>query len=253
MVHFVGAGCGAEDLITLRGARLLKEADVVIYTGSLVNPALLKRAKRGCIVYDSSGMTLEQVVTVMTEASWSNMEIVRLHTGEPSLYGAIREQMDELDRRGIKYDVTPGVSAFGGAAAALCAEYTLPGVSQSLIITRTAGRTGVPERESIASFAAHRASMAIYLSAGLTGKLQSELTAGGYPPETPAAIVYKASWPEEAVYRCTISTLHKTAEENNIKNTALIMVGDFLGADYSRSKLYDPEFETAFRKREDGR
>ncbi len=251
MVHFVGAGCGAEDLITLRGARLIKEADVIIYAGSLVNPALLKSAKRGCRIYNSAEMTLEQVIAVMTEAEQGGLNTVRLHTGDPSLYGAVREQMDALRAKGISCDITPGVSAFSGAAAALEAEYTLPEVSQSLIITRAAGRTAVPERESIASFAAHGASMAIYLSAGLTEKLQSELTEGGYPPETPAAIVYKASWPEEKVFRCTVSTIDKTAKQNDIKNTALIVVGDFLGAGYERSKLYDPGFETAFRKRKD--
>lgn len=251
MVHFVGAGCGAEDLITLRGANQIEQADVIIYAGSLVNPALLKRAKSGCRVYNSAEMTLEEVLNVIYDAEKSGLDTVRLHTGDPSLYGAIREQIDALKENGISYDITPGVSAFSGAAAALEAEYTLPDVSQSLIITRAAGRTPVPERESIASFAAHKASMAIYLSAGLTRKLQTELIEGGYAADTPAAIVYKASWPEEKVFRCTVSTIDETAKQNGIKNTALIVVGDFLGEEYQRSKLYDPDFETAFRKRKD--
>ena len=251
MVHFVGAGCGAEDLITLRGAKLIEQADVIIYAGSLVNAALLKRAKQNCRIYNSAEMTLEEVIKVIFEAEHDELDTVRLHTGDPSLYGVIREQIDILKANGISYDITPGVSAFSGAAAALEAEYTLPEVSQSLIITRAAGRTAVPESESIASFAAHGASMAIYLSAGLTQKLQAELISGGYSPDTPAAIVYKASWPEQKVFRCTVSTIDKTARENGIKNTALIVVGRFLGGEYERSKLYDPDFETAFRKRKD--
>lgn len=251
MVSFVGAGSGAADLITLRGARLIERADVIIYAGSLVNPALLQTAKPGCTVYDSAEMTLEEVMAVMLSAAAQQQDIVRLHTGDPCLYGAIREQMDSLDAAGIPYDYVPGVSSFCGAAAALKAEYTLPDVSQSVIITRMAGRTPVPPRESIVSFAAHGATMVIFLSAGLTEMLEQELLSGGYAPDTPAAIVYKATWPEERVLRCTVGTLHETAKENSITHTALITVGDFLGDDYARSKLYDPAFTTAFRKGED--
>lgn len=250
MVSFVGAGSGAADLITLRGARLLECADVIIYAGSLVNPGLLQLAKPGCAVYNSAQMTLEEVMTVMLTAAAQQKQVVRLHTGDPCLYGAIREQMDRLDEAGVPYDYVPGVSSFCGAAAALKAEYTLPEVSQSVIITRMAGRTPVPTRESIASFAAHGTTMVIFLSAGLTESLQRELLSGGYSPETPAAIVFKATWPEEKVLRCTVGTLHATAQENNITHTALITVGGFLGADYARSKLYDPAFTTAFRKGE---
>ncbi len=250
MVSFVGAGSGAADLITLRGARLIERADVIIYAGSLVNPELLQMARPGCVVHNSAQMTLEQVMAVMLSAAAQQKSVVRLHTGDPCLYGAIREQMDQLDAAGIPYDYVPGVSSFCGAAAALKAEYTLPGVSQSVIITRMAGKTPVPPRESIASFAAHGATMVIFLSAGLTEALERELVVGGYSPDTPAAIIYKATWPQEQVLHCTVGTLHDTAQKNHITHTALITVGGFLGADYARSKLYDPAFTTAFRKGE---
>ncbi len=248
MVHFIGAGPGAADLITVRGARLLGEADVIIYAGSLVNPALLENRKEGCAVYDSASMTLEEVIAVMRDAEAKGGVTVRLHTGDPSLYGAIREQMDQLDALGISYDVTPGVSSFSGAAAVLNAEYTLPEVSQSVIITRMAGRTPVPERERLRALAAHGCTMVLFLSTGLLEQVEEELTAGGYSPDTPAAIVYKATWPEERVYRCTVSTLAKTARENGVTKTALITVGNFLGDDYERSKLYDPAFTHEFRE-----
>ena len=248
MIHFVGAGCGAADLITLRGKALLERADVIIYAGSLVNPALLDYRKESCRVYDSARMTLEEVPAVMYEAEAAGRDTVRLHTGDPCLYGAIREQMDELDKRGIAYDYCPGVSAFSGAAAALKMEYTLPGISQSVVITRMAGRTPVPERESVRSFAAHGATMVLFLSAGLAEQTQAELLAGGYGEDTPAAIVYKASWPEEKVLRCTVGTLAACAAENHITKTALLLVGDFLGNLRERSKLYDPGFTTGYRK-----
>ena len=250
MVHFIGAGPGAADLITLRGAKLLGEADVIIYAGSLVNPALLDYKKAGCAVYDSASMTLEQVLAVMEQAEGAGKTTVRLHTGDPSLYGAIREQMDALDRLGIPYDVTPGVSSFSGAAAALNAEYTLPEVSQSVIITRMAGRTPVPERERLRALAAHGCTMVLFLSTGLLEEVEEELAAGGYAPDTPAAIVYKATWPEERVYRCTVSTLAETARKNGVTKTALITVGHFLGDDYERSKLYDPAFTHGCREAE---
>ena len=250
MVHFVGAGSGAPDLITLRGARLLSQADVIIYAGSLVNPELLEGKKPGCVVYDSSALTLEQVLSVMEQTGREGKELVRLHTGDPSLYGAIREQMDALDARGISYDVTPGVSAFSGAAAALRAEYTLPGVSQTVIITRAEGRTPVPPRERLVELAKHRATMVLFLSTGLLKKVEEDLQAGGYPADTPAAIVYKATWPEEQVFRCTVSTLAETAQKHQITKTAIITVGDFLGDQYERSQLYHPQFSHGFRQGE---
>lgn len=249
MIHFIGAGPGAADLITVRGAKLLGEADCIIYAGSLVNPALLEYKKADCAVYDSAGMTMEAVIAVMSENEAAGKTTVRLHTGDPSLYGAIREQMDELDRLGLRYDVTPGVSSFSGAAAALQAEYTLPQVSQSVIITRMAGRTPVPEGETLNKMASHGCTMVLFLSTGLLEDVQRELLAGGaYTPETPAAIVYKATWPEERVYRCTVGTLAETAEKNNVTKTALITVGGFLGTEYERSKLYDPTFTHGYRR-----
>lgn len=252
MVHFVGAGPGAVDLITLRGAELLKTADVVIYAGSLVNPALLQYAGEGCEVHDSARMTLDEVLAVMERAEAAGKTTVRLHTGDPSLYGALREQMDALRERGIAFDVTPGVSSLCAAAASLEAEYTLPGVSQSLIVTRLAGRTGVPERERLSALARHGASTAIFLSAGMLERVRSELLAGGYRAETPAALVYKASWPDEKTVRCTVGTLAEAGERAGIHRTALVLAGDFLDAPYEKSKLYDASFTTGFREgRED--
>ena len=248
MIHFIGAGPGAADLITVRGARLLGEADVIIYAGSLVNPALLDYKKEGCAVYDSASMTLEAVIAVMREAEAKGWDTVRLHTGDPSLYGAIREQMDALDGLGLPYDVTPGVSSFSGAAAALEAEYTLPDVSQSVIITRMAGRTPVPEGEKLSKLAGHGCTMVLFLSTGLLEEVERELMEGGYASDTPAAIVYKATWPEQAVYRCTVSTLAATAREHRVTKTALITVGGFLGDKYDRSKLYDPAFTHGYRE-----
>ena len=247
-IHFVGAGSGAKDLITVRGAELLKEADVVIYAGSLVNPELLEYSPNAEI-HNSALMTLEEVLEVMKNAVSDNKSVVRLHTGDPSVYGAIREQMDSLDELGIQYDMCPGVTACMGAAASLNLEYTLPGVSQSLIITRMAGKTDVPELESIESFAAHKASMAIYLSVSMIDELVRKLVSGGYEPTTPAAIVYKATWPEEEKYICTIETLAKTAKEHNITKTAVILVGDVLGTvTYEKSKLYSADFSTEYRE-----
>ena len=249
MVHFVGAGPGAPDLITLRGKELLEKTDCIIYAGSLVNPALLDYAKEDCKVYNSAEMTLEQVIDVMKEMEADGKDTVRIHTGDMSLYGAIREQMDTLDELGIKYDDTPGVSSFSGAASALCAEYTLPDVSQSVIITREAGRTPVPERESITSFAKHGSTMVIFLSSTMMDNVQKDLLAGGeYTEDTPAAIVYKATWPDQKVFRCTVGTIAETAERENIHKMALILVGGFLGDEYDRSKLYHPGFTTEFRK-----
>lgn len=248
MISIVGAGSGAADLITVRGARLLGQADVIVYAGSLVNPQLLSYAKEGCEIHNSAKMTLEEVVDVMAKAHFLGQNVVRLHTGDPSIYGAIREQMDALRQKNIPFEVVPGVSSFCGAAAALQAEYTLPGVSQTVIITRAAGRTPVPEKENIRSLAAHRATMAIFLSVGLLPQLTEDLVEGGYPPETPAAIVYKATWPDEKVCICQVSTLAETAQKEGINKTALILVGDFLGQQYDRSLLYHPNFTTGFRE-----
>ena len=255
MVYFVGAGTGAVDLITVRGMRLLEQADVIIYAGSLVNPELLQYANKDCEIHDSAKMTLEEVLMVMQKAEVDGKLTVRLHTGEPSIYGAVREQMDELDRLGISYESCPGVSACFGAAASLNLEYTLPGISQSLIITRMEGRTKVPEKESIESFAAHQSSMAIYLSTGMLKELSERLVAGGYRKETPAALVYKATWPEEEAYICTIETLYDTAKAHGITKTALVLVGDVIThQNYKKSRLYAADFSTEFRQaKETGR
>lgn len=248
MIHFVGAGPGAPDLITLRGARLLEEAGMIIYAGSLVNPELLKRAKPDCIIFDSASMTLDEVIEKLREAHEAGLDAVRLHTGDPSIYGAIREQMDRLSALEIPFDITPGVSSFCAAAAAVGAEYTLPSVSQTVIISRMEGRTPVPEREKIRLLASHGASMVLFLSSGLLEGLSAELMAGGYAPDTHAAIVYKASWPEQKVIRTTVGGIAGAAKEAGISNTALILVGEFLGDEYELSKLYDKNFSHGFRK-----
>ena len=248
-VWFVGAGCGAPDLITVRGMNLLKAADMVIYAGSLVNPELLRYTREGCEIFDSAYMDLEEVLDKFREGAEKGLTMVRLHTGDPSVYGAIKEQMDALDDMGIPYESCPGVSACFGAAASLDLEYTLPGISQSLIITRMAGRTGVPEKESIESFASHDSTMAIYLSAGSLGELSGRLIAGGYSPDTPAALVYKATWPDEKKFICTVSELERVASENGIRKTAIVLVGRAIASNnYEKSKLYDRTFTTEFRE-----
>lgn len=252
MVHFVGAGPGACDLITVRGMNYLKEADVVIYAGSLVNPELLSYCKSECEIHNSAKMTLDEVIDVIKIAEGKGLVTVRLHTGEPSIYGAIREQMDKLYALGIEFDSCPGVSACFGAASSINLEYTLPDISQSLIITRMEGKTAVPEKESIESFAAHNASMAIYLSAGMLGELARRLISGGYKESTPCALIYKATWPEEEKYICTLAELEAVAKEHNITKTAIVLVGDVIGtSNYTLSRLYAPDFETEYRKKKD--
>ncbi len=249
MIYFVGAGCGAADLITVRGMKLLQQADVIVYAGSLINTEILRYAKRKCEIYDSSTMTLEEVMVVMITAARKNKLVVRLHTGEPSIYGAIQEQMSILEANDVPYESCPGVSACFGAAASLNLEYTLPDVSQTLIITRMAGRTSVPDKESIERLAAHNASMAIYLSSGMMSELSRALFNGGYSKDTPAAIVYKATWREEEKYICTVGTLAETAAAHGITNLAVVLVGDVISkSGYARSKLYSPDFETGYRK-----
>ena len=249
MVHFVGAGSGAPDLITLRGKKFLEEADVVIYAGSLVNPQLLEYTKENCEIYNSAKMTLEEVLDVIFAAEEKGLTTVRLHTGDPSLYGAIREQMDVLEEKNIAFDYCPGVSSFCGAASALNLEYTLPDVSQSVIITRMEGRTPVPEKESIQSFAAHQATMVVFLSTGMLEELSRRLIEGGYTADTPAAIVYKATWKDQKTFVCTVGTLAQTARENNITKTALMIIGDVVAhSHYDRSELYNPAFTTEFRE-----
>ena len=247
MIYFIGAGPGAADLITVKGRDLLAQADLLIYAGSLVNPALLQYARPDCVIMNSATMTLEEVVGAMIPAAQAGKLVVRLHTGDPSIYGAHREQMDLLRAQNIAFEIVPGVSSFCAAAAALEAEYTLPEISQSVIITRMEGRTPVPTKQQIADYAQHGATMVIFLSSGMLQKLSSELVKGGYQENTPAAIVYKASWPDQKVCRCTVGTLAATAEQNSISNLALICVGGFLGNEYQRSELYNPTFTHKFR------
>ena len=243
MIYFIGAGPGAVDLITVKGKELLEKADLIIYAGSLVNPPeLLKYAKPDCVIMDSAKMTLEEVIAAMVPAAQSGKLVVRLHTGDPSIYGAHREQIDLLRSYGLDYEIVPGVSSFCAAAAALKAEYTLPNVSQSVIITRMEGRTPVPSKQKIA-----------FLSSSMLEKLQKELIAGGYKEDTPAAIVYKASWPDEKVCRCTVGTIAETAAKYNITKTALITVGYFLGSEYDRSELYNPTFAHGYREADPGK
>ncbi len=248
MIYFIGAGPGAADLITVKGKELLEKADLIIYAGSLVNPELLKYAKTGCVIMDSAKMTLEEVIAAMVPAAQQGKMVVRLHTGDPSLYGAYREQMDLLRSYNLEFDVVPGVSSFCAAAACLNAEYTLPNISQSVIITRMEGRTPVPSKQKISDYAAHNATMVIFLSSGMLDKLQKELIKGGYDPKTPAAIVYKATWPDEKIIRCTVDTLADSAAKHKITKTALIAVGNFLGNEYDRSELYNPAFTHGYRK-----
>ena len=248
-VHFVGAGPGAPDLITLRGKELIGRSDVIIYAGSLVNPALLDWAKPGAEIHNSAFMTLDEVIEVMKEAHSVNKETVRLHTGDTSLYGAIREQIDRLNELNIPWDICPGVSSFCAAAAALGAEYTLPGISQTVIITRAEGKTPVPDKEKLSSLAAHGATMVLFLSANMLDKVSKELISGGYLPETPAAIVYKASWPEERVLRGTVGDLASLGEIEKIEKTAIVVIGNIIGdEDYELSRLYAPDFSTGFRE-----
>ena len=251
-LYFIGAGPGDPELITVKGQRLIAEADVIIYAGSLVNPEILKYGRKDAEIYNSATMNLDEVLKVEIEALRAGKMVARVHTGDPAIYGAIQEQMDGLRAAGIKEDqfcVVPGVSSFLATAAALKQEYTLPSISQTVIITRMEGRTPVPPKESIQSFAAHQATMVVFLSTGMLEELSRRLIEGGYTADTPAAIVYKATWEDEKKFVCTVGTLAQTAKENHITKTALMIIGDCVNAaHYDRSKLYDPGFTTEFRE-----
>lgn len=248
MISFVGAGPGDSDLITVKGLKLLNAADVIIYAGSLVSKDILSRIKEGAKVFDSAKMTLEEVIEEFTKAEEAGLNTVRLHTGDPSIYGAIKEQIDTLDLLGYKYEVIPGVTSATAACARIAKEFTLPEVSQTFIITRMEGRTKVPETEKLAELAKHKTSMAIYLSASLTEKVQAALLEGYEDPNTPVVIAYKATWADEKIIYTNIANLVKDAKEHNITKHALILVGNFINAHYERSKLYDPSFSTEYRK-----
>lgn len=251
-VSFVGAGPGATDLITIRGARLLRHADVVIFAGSLVDRKLVRLYAAGAEVHDSAGMTLSEVMAVMVDAFESGRSVVRLHTGDPSIYGAIQEQMEALDRLNIEYQVVPGVTSAFAAAAALKQELTLPELSQTVIITRIEGRTPVPEREQLHAIAAIGATMVIYLSVGMIEKVVEQLLQGAYTPATPAAVVCRASWDDEQTIQCTLSDLAEEVLQAGIDRQALIIVGDVLAARReglkAKSLLYDGGFSHGFRE-----
>ena len=247
-VYIVGAGAGDPELITVKGQKLLQKADVIIYAGSLVNPALLDFAKEGAEIHDSASMTLPEVIETIEKAVAKDLMVVRLHTGDPSIYGAIQEQMDALKKKGIDFEVVPGVSSFLATAAALKQEYTLPGISQTVIITRNEGRTPVPEREKLRSLAAHQATMCIFLSITMLEDVVKELIEGGYAPSTPIAIVQRASWPEQKIVRATLETIVEEIADKGIDRTAMIVVSRCLGADYELSRLYAPEFSHMFRE-----
>ncbi len=248
MISFIGAGPGDPELLTLKGKRLIDDADVIIYAGSLVNPEVLAGHKEGAKIYNSALMDLDEVIDVMEAAEKEGKKCVRVHTGDPAIYGAHREQMDRLDKLGIKYEVIPGVSSFLGTAAVLNKEYTLPGKSQTVILTRMEGRTPMPEREKLVDLAKHHASMVIFLSVGFMDELTKQLLEGGYEPTTPVAVVYKATWPDQKIVIGTVADIAQKVREAGIKKTALTVVGDFLGDEYDLSKLYDKHFTTEFRQ-----
>jgi precorrin-4/cobalt-precorrin-4 C11-methyltransferase len=242
-VVFVGAGPGDPELITVRGRRLIREADAVCYAGSLVPEALAREAKPGAVVADSSSMTLEQTHQLLADTVRAGGLAVRLHTGDPSLYGAVREQAVLLDREGIEYEIVPGVTAAFAAAAAAKASFTTPGATQSLTLTRAAGRTPVPERESLEAYAAHGAGLAVYLSAGDPQQVQDELLRGGYPPDTPVAAAHRVGWPGEQVLRIRMDELAETAREHGMRRqTVFLILPGEAAPEQARSKLYDPGF-----------
>lgn len=248
MISFVGAGPGDVDLITIKGRKLLEEADVVIYAGSLVSKEHLRFCRENCILHDSASMTLEDVIDVMENAVKKGLKVVRLHTGDPSIYGAIREQMDRLDTKGITYEVVPGVSSFTAACASIKKEFTLPNVSQTVILTRMEGRTPVPEDEDLEKLASHKASMAIFLSVQDIDKVIEKLTKGYGSNDVPVAVIYKASWKDEEIVLGTLKDIAEKVKDKGINKMAQILVGNFIEGDYERSKLYDPSFTHKFRE-----
>ena len=246
-VHIVGAGPGDPELITRKGYRLVQEADVVIYAGSLVNPAILEACKEGCEIHNSASMSLDDVLAVTKASVAEGKTVVRLHTGDPAIYGAIQEQMDALKEMGITYDVTPGVSSFLATAAALQQEYTLPNVTQTVIITRMEGRTPMPEKEKLSMLASHGATMCIFLSVQMIDKVAAELIEGGYDKTTPVAIVVKASWSDQRIIRGTLETIADVVAEEGVIRQAMIVVSRVLDTDYELSKLYDKGFAHMYR------
>lgn len=248
MVHIVGAGPGNPEYITVKGMRLLQKADVVVYTGSLVNPALLYLCKHGAELHNSAELDFKEIMDIIKQANVAGKTIVRLHTGDPSIYGTIQEEMDAFQEAGIPFDIIPGVSACFAAAASLKMEFTMPGVTQSMIITRVSGRTSVPEAESIKSFSQHHATMCIYLSVQYLQEVVKELKEGGYSADTPIAVVYRASWGDEKIVRGTLENIVEQVHEQDIRRQAMIIVSPCIDVTAEHSKLYDPEFSTMFRQ-----
>ena len=248
MISFVGAGPGDVDLITIKGRQLLEKADMVIYAGSLVSKDHLKFCKDSCKIYNSASMTLEEIVDKMEKAVKEGLKVVRLHTGDPTIYGAIREQMDLLDEKGIEYEVIPGVSSFTAACSAIKKEFTLPNVAQTVILTRIEGRTPVPEEEDLELLAKHKASMALFLSVKDMDRVVKKLNKGYGREDVPVAVVYKATWDDEKIIMGTLKDIEKKVEQAGITKTAQILVGDFIKGEYERSKLYDPFFSHEYRE-----
>lgn len=245
-IFFIGAGPGDPKLMTIRGKELVEKADIIIYAGSLVNKEVLMWRKEDAKVYNSASMTLDEVIDVMKKGVDEEKFVIRVHTGDPSIYGAIREQIDRLDELDIESEVVPGVSSFVASAAALKKEFTLPSVSQTVICTRMEGRTPVPEMESLDKLASHKASMAIFLSVQMIEKVVDKLIVH-YPPETPVAVVQRATWEDEKIVLGTLSNIADKVKEEKITKTAQILVGNFLGDRYELSKLYDPSFTHEYR------
>ncbi len=241
-VYFVGAGPGDPELLTLKGKRCLEQADCVIYAGSLVHPAILHFAPPSATLIDSSALSLERIVGIMVSHAKAGKQVVRLHSGDPTIYGALNEQIQELERHGIEVEVVPGISSVFAASARLKREYTVPGVSQTLIITRRAGKTPVPARESLPALAYHRSSMAILLSASMSKALEEELLTA-FPPTTPCAVLYHVTWPDEVVVRGTLGELHEMITSLGLQKSTIILVGDFLLGEGDRSYLYSGDRE----------
>ncbi len=249
MVFFVGAGPGDVDLITVKGRRLLEEADVIIYAGSLVWDKHLEFCKSGSRHYNSASMTLEECVEIMKEAEQAGQMVVRLHTGDPTLFGAILEQMDLLDQEEITYEVIPGVSSFTASCAALKRQFTVPEISQTVIVTRMAGRTPVPESEDLESLAKHQCSMAIFLSIQNIQEVVDKLIRGYGSEDIPIVVVHKATWPQQKIIQGTLKDISEKVTQEEIKSSAMILVGQFIEGEFARSKLYDPSFTHQFRKK----
>jgi precorrin-4/cobalt-precorrin-4 C11-methyltransferase len=247
-VWFIGAGPGAPDLLTLRGAKLISEADVVVWARSLVDEGVLAHTRPGAEIIESTTIPLEGIRELYERAVAEDLEVARVHSGDPSLYGAVLEQIELCEELGLDWEIVPGVSSVGAAAAAIGRELTVPEVSQSVILTRRASRTPMPNNEDIKSFAAHGTTMAIFLSAARPRLLQEELLEGGYAPETPCAVVHKASWPDEQIIECSLDELADRVREAGFTRQALVLVGPGLRAGGTRSHLYSPDFSHMFRK-----